>query len=85
MDAHLGCEDEPDLGVFFPSWSEHGSKRAKEMTKIALAACERCPVTMECLDFRIRTKTNYGIFGGVTETEWRKNRATYQSGYPHSG
>ena len=35
------------------------------------AVCEQCPVRPECLDYALRTKQKYGIWGGASERERR--------------
>lgn len=58
------CHDQP-VDLFFP---ERG-----EMRKIAEAklVCARCPVTNDCLEFGIATKS-IGIWGGLTTDERHK-------------
>lgn len=36
--------------------------------------CATCPVTQECLDYALTTSTFYGIWGGLTEKERRKEK-----------
>lgn len=38
----------------------------------AKEVCRSCEHTAECLDFAIRSKENYGIWGGLTAAERRK-------------
>jgi hypothetical protein len=40
----------------------------------AKAICARCPVTAECLAYAEKTHVQFGIFGGLTETDRRKAR-----------
>lgn len=35
----------------------------------ALAACGRCSVKAECLEYAIRTHQEFGIWGGLTESQ----------------
>lgn len=41
----------------------------------ALAICETCPVTQECLDYAISNNIRYGIWGGLRPT-YRQRYAT---------
>lgn len=51
--------------VFFPAHGDvAGSRRAK-------AICATCPVRDECLDVALRNCERHGIWGGMTEHEWR--------------
>jgi len=45
-----------------------------EMTAPAKAICAACPVTAECLDYALRTKQKFGIWGGKSERERRTMR-----------
>ncbi|HCU92455.1 MAG TPA: hypothetical protein DHU96_06805 [Actinobacteria bacterium] len=36
--------------------------------------CARCPVRRACLVFAMATRLEYGIWGGLTEDEWRQLR-----------
>lgn len=35
----------------------------------AKAVCYGCPVTQECLSWALRTRQEFGVFGGMTEQE----------------
>lgn len=51
-----------DPEVFFPDRSDvDGNLRAK-------AICDRCDVVDQCLEYALRSKQDYGIWGGVSET-----------------
>lgn len=54
---------EVDPEVFFP---EKG-KSAKPAKRI----CSRCEVRVECLEFALANRENYGVFGGLSEKERR--------------
>ncbi|MCV7424369.1 WhiB family transcriptional regulator [Mycobacterium yunnanensis] len=50
------CANHPDPEVFFPTqWAS---------PRRALAMCERCPVTTECLAHAKKIGANTGIWGG---------------------
>lgn len=44
------------LALFFP---DRGGSQA-----LAKATCAKCPVSVECDEFRIKSKSEYGIWGG---------------------
>lgn len=72
------CRDsDPDL--FFPVGT---TGLAVEQIENAKAVCAECDVQVDCLDFALRTKQEYGVWGGTTEDERRKirrNSKTYGS------
>lgn len=55
---------DPDL--WFP---EHGTGVS---TKFAVAICQACPVRAECLDYSIRAREEFGVWGGMTPRERKK-------------
>ncbi len=59
------CRDS-EVDMFFPA-SEDDAEPAK-------AICAQCPVRYECLDWAIRTRQDYGVWGGLTESERRQLR-----------
>ncbi len=67
---HAACRD-MDTDLFFPN-GETGD--ALEQAEAAKAVCARCPVREECLEFALVTNQQYGIFGGLTETERKSLR-----------
>lgn len=58
-----------DMNVadFFP---EEGANVTLEIKIV----CRGCPVRNECLDFAIRTKQKYGVWGGYNEQDRRRTR-----------
>ena len=56
-----------DPELFYP---ERG-----ESTREAKAVCAQCPVVEPCLDYALRTREVFGIWGGVAERERRTMRA----------
>jgi len=63
--AEAACKD-LDVDIFFPV-SESDSARAK-------VVCATCPVRQECLDYAIVTRQEDGVWGGLTESERRRER-----------
>jgi len=59
------CKDLP-TGIFFPGQGE-------TVNKMAIDACEECPVKEQCLDHALRHE-GYGYWGGTTEKERQRIR-----------
>lgn len=57
-----------DSSVFFHPHDERNSAREDRITA-AKAVCRRCPVIAQCLDYSIRVREPYGIWGGLSEAE----------------
>lgn len=49
-------------------WFPDRGQFADEAKKI----CRRCPVRQECLDYALRNKERFGVWGGFTELERRR-------------
>jgi WhiB family redox-sensing transcriptional regulator len=41
-------------------------------TKIAKQICDNCPIRIQCLNYAIAAKIEYGVFGGYTGDERKK-------------
>lgn len=48
-----------DPEIFFPA---HGDRPA---TRRAVAICDTCDVRTQCLDYAMRTKQRFGVWGGM--------------------
>ncbi len=59
------CRD-TDPELFFPMSSRGQSW---EQSQGAKDFCARCPVVRCCLEFALRTRQMYGVWGGMTEEE----------------
>jgi WhiB family redox-sensing transcriptional regulator len=59
----------PDTWLFFPPnhFERKDEKEAREAR--AKAVCRTCPVRVECLDYALRIREPYGIWGGLSEDE----------------
>ena len=57
---------EVDPEIFFP---ERGGS-----SKNARAVCEKCAVKVDCLEYALNNKEQFGIWGGTSERERRKIR-----------
>lgn len=62
------CRDE-DPELFFPV-SEVGPGAGE--TARAKSVCASCPVRAACLEYALDNGLNYGVFGGLTESERRE-------------
>ena len=63
--ANARCT-EVDPEIFFP---ERGGS-----SKAARAVCNRCEVRMQCLEYALNNKEQFGIWGGTSERERRRLR-----------
>lgn len=70
------CRDH-DPELFFPV-SEIGP--GAEQVEQAKAVCATCPVRAECLEYALDNALDYGIFGGLTESERREFARRRRSG-----
>lgn len=52
-----------DVDVFYPLPNDSVT------TKQALQVCGRCPIRAECLQYAVRNRETYGIWGGTTERQ----------------
>lgn len=68
------CHDR-DLATFFHPTNARGRSRHQRET-LAKAICAGCSVRLECLDYAVRAREPYGVWGGLTETE---RAAIYES------
>ena len=68
------CLDE-DPELFFPVGGDGPPSPAhRAQVDAALLVCARCPVTAECGDFAEETAQDWGIWGGESRDEVRRNR-----------
>ncbi len=63
------CRGE-DAVLFFPPNNEPREEKAAREAR-AKAICRRCPVQVECLEYALRTREPYGVWGGLNEVERR--------------
>jgi WhiB family redox-sensing transcriptional regulator len=61
-----------NVNRFFPSKSAPPQRAAQ--IAAAKQVCADCPVKTECLAYAEKTHVQFGIFGGLTETDRRKHR-----------
>ena len=55
-----------DTEIFYPVTPDEEAE--------ALSICATCPVRAQCLDYAIRNRENYGIWGGATPEQRRRMR-----------
>ena len=58
LDA-LCAQTDPEM--FFPNKAQVPHR--------AIKICDQCPVIRECLDYALKTRQDYGVWGGVTARE----------------
>lgn len=68
---HARCRNNYSHLFFPPSTFERKDERERRETR-ARAVCGACSVRRECLDYALRIKEPYGIWGGHTESERRE-------------
>lgn len=64
------CRGE-DSGLFFPPGHLEPKEEKDARERKAKAICAACPVRIECLEYAIRIREPYGIWGGLNELERR--------------
>ncbi len=65
------CRGNHSYLFFPPSTVERKDERERREVK-AKAICTVCPVKSPCLDFAMKIKEPYGIWGGLTEADRRQ-------------
>lgn len=63
---------EVDPEIFFPDRGESGRE--------AKLVCKGCEVRQECLEFAMRNREKFGVWGGLSENERRTNRWRWRLG-----
>jgi WhiB family redox-sensing transcriptional regulator len=64
-----------DPAIFYPT--KTGRSSANSSTTQAKAICRACPVREECLEYALRHREKFGIWGGLSERE----RRSYQKAW----
>jgi len=73
-DEEAACRS-TDPDVFFPRDDIQG--RGYDV-RAAKRVCVGCPVRSQCLEFALTARLEYGVWGGLTETERRSLRRSRQ-------
>lgn len=66
----------PETWLFFPPSHPERKDEREEREARAKAICARCSVTAECLEYALRNREPYGIWGGLNEVERQALLAT---------
>jgi len=76
--TNAACRTERDPEIFFPHEGERGGP-----TKVAAAkrVCARCPLHTACLNWALETRQDFGVWGGLSETERRRIHRRRQPGF----
>lgn len=64
-----------DPELFYPSSDERSPKGQTDRAR-AKAICRRCPVAADCLAYALETREDYGVWGGMSESDRRALRRT---------
>jgi WhiB family redox-sensing transcriptional regulator len=64
------CRD-VDAGCFIPPLREESDTERHTRERAAKRVCAMCPVRQECLDYALRMREPFGIWGGLSEVERR--------------
>lgn len=65
---HLPCAQAPEL--FFPDRHDAGNGNyAPGILRLAVKACEGCPLKIDCGRYALEFGEEYGVWGGMTASE----------------
>ncbi|MGB3699567.1 MAG: WhiB family transcriptional regulator [Gordonia sp. (in: high G+C Gram-positive bacteria)] len=64
------CRDSPVDAFYPPTGESRGLRRRRE--ELAKQVCAECPVRRQCRDYALAADEPYGVWGGMTETERRR-------------
>jgi WhiB family redox-sensing transcriptional regulator len=56
---------------FLPPMSAESADQRRTRESEAKRICADCPVRRECLEYALRVRESFGIWGGLNETERR--------------
>jgi WhiB family transcriptional regulator, redox-sensing transcriptional regulator len=62
---------EADARCFVPPMSSESADERRVRESAAKRICAGCPVQRECLEYALRVREPFGIWGGLNETERR--------------
>jgi WhiB family transcriptional regulator, redox-sensing transcriptional regulator len=62
----------PESELFFPPTLPERREEREHRERSAKTICAQCEVRAECLEFALRVREPYGIWGGLTEAERRR-------------
>ena len=61
-----------DESLFFPPSRFERAEEKRTREKTAKDICAVCPVQVECLEYALRIREPYGVWGGLNEQERRR-------------
>ena len=64
------CRGEDSSLFFAPNYFEQHPEKERREAK-AKAICHVCPVRIDCLEYALRIREPYGVWGGLNEVERR--------------
>jgi WhiB family redox-sensing transcriptional regulator len=70
-ESHARCRD-VGAGGFIPPLREESDAERQSRERAAKRVCAVCPVRRECLDYALRVREPFGIWGGLNEAERRR-------------
>ena len=70
----------PDAALFFPPPTGETALRRDRREQLAKLICAACPVQRECLEYALRVREPFGIWGGLNEAERRERSEPPTSG-----
>ena len=62
-----------DENLFFPPSRFERAEEKRSRERAAKDICATCPVQVECLDYALRIREPYGVWGGLNEQERRRH------------
>jgi len=64
------------VDLFFPPFEEEdpSGQEAKRLIAEAKKVCASCSVRLECLEYALETRQEYGVWGGTTSLERKRIR-----------
>ena len=80
IEQGLCATEDPDL--FFPDHDERTAAFANQAEQ-AKQICFRCPIMSTCADYSLQYE-EYGVWGGMTPSERRKERKDQGLDAPHT-
>jgi WhiB family redox-sensing transcriptional regulator len=69
-ESRARCRD-VEAGCFIPPLREEPDVERRARERAAKQVCAACPVRQECLDYALRMREPFGIWGGLNEAERR--------------
>ena len=74
------CSIFPD--AYFPEDLGPGELQGRKMAR---ELCQRCPLRLQCLEYALEAREQFGIWGGLTTRERQILNAKRRAGEAHNG